>query len=143
MVTRDNVDDACRIEVAPEQTEYVAPVPHSPAEAYVNRETAWPRLVCAGGEPVAFVMGGFDPGAAIEWSRCGVWRRNVAAAHQGKGYGRFAVAALFEEARRRGERRASVLWKPGEAGPEGCYRKLGFEPTGDEFHGQIVGALDL
>lgn len=67
-VTRDNVGDACRIEIAPEQTAYVAPVSHSPAEAYVNRETAWPRLV---------------------------------------------------------------------------YRRLGFEPTGDEFHGQIVGALDL
>ncbi len=142
-VTRDNVDDACRIEVAPEQVEYVAPVAHSLAEAYVNRETAWPRLVCAGGEPVAFVMGGFDPGAEVEWFRCGIWRLNVAAAHQGKGYGRFAVEAVFDEARRRGEDRVTVMWKPGEAGPENFYRRLGFELTGQEFYGQVVGVIDL
>ncbi|WP_030144382.1 GNAT family N-acetyltransferase [Glycomyces sp. NRRL B-16210] len=143
VITPDNVGAACKIKVAPDQEAFVAPVVESLAEAYASYATAWPRLVYAGDEPVAFVMGGFDPNAEIEFFRCGIWRLNVAAEHQGKGYGRFATEAVFEEARRRGGNRATVLWKPGEKGPEGFYRKIGFKPTGEEFYGQLVGAIDL
>ncbi|GAB3648952.1 GNAT family N-acetyltransferase [Glycomyces tarimensis] len=142
-VTRDNVAEACRLKVTPEQDRFVAPVAHSLAEAYVNRAAAWPRLVYAGDEVVAFVMGGFDPDAELDCFRCGIWRLNVGAEHQGAGYGRFAVEAVFDEARRRGQRRVTVLWAPGEGGPEGFYRRLGFEPTGQELAGQVVGAVTL
>ncbi|GAB4008384.1 GNAT family N-acetyltransferase [Glycomyces albus] len=121
----------------------MAPVADSLAEAYASYSAAWPRLVYDGTEPVAFVMGGFDPEAEIDFFRCGIWRLNVSAGHQGRGYGRFAVEALLAEARRRGSDRATVLWKRGEAGPEGFYRKLGFEPTGQEFAGQVVGEIGL
>nr|WP_304608837.1 GNAT family N-acetyltransferase [Glycomyces amatae] len=134
---------ACAIKVAPEQEAFVAPVVSSLAEAYASYATAWPRLVYAGDEPVAFVMGGFDPHAEIEFFRCGIWRLNVAAARQGSGYGRFAAEAVLDEGRRRGADRATVLWKPGGHGPEGFYRRLGFEPTGQEFAGQVVGAIAL
>jgi diamine N-acetyltransferase len=30
------------------------------------------------------------------------------------------------------------LWKPGEHGPEGFYLRLGFRPTGQLFHDQVV-----
>jgi diamine N-acetyltransferase len=36
-----------------------------------------------------------------------------------------------------------VTWKPGEGGPEGFYRKLGFQLTGEESGGQTVGVLNL
>lgn len=88
-------------------------------------------------------MGGFDPNAEIEFFRCGIWRLNVDAGSQGSGYGRFAVESVLGEARRRGSKRATVMWKAGEHGPEGFYRRMGFEPTGEEFLGQIVGAIDL
>lgn len=143
VITPDNVGAACKVKVDPDQEAFVAPVMESLAEAYASYATAWPRLIYAGDDPVAFVMGGFDPNAGLEFFRCGIWRLNVAAEHQGKGYGRFAAEAVFEEARRRGEKRATVLWKPGEKGPEGFYTKLGFEPTGEEFYGQLVGAIDL
>ncbi|GAB3219874.1 GNAT family N-acetyltransferase [Glycomyces halotolerans] len=142
-ITPDNVDAACRIEVAPAQKAFVAPVAVSLAEAYASPDTAWPRLVYAGGDPVAFVMGGFDPDARIEYFRCGIWRLNVSASRQGAGYGRFAAEAVLEEARRRGADRATVMWKRGEGGPEGFYRRLGFEPTGAEFADQTVGAMAL
>ncbi|MCC3762213.1 GNAT family N-acetyltransferase [Glycomyces sp. TRM65418] len=142
-VTPDNVEQALEIKVAPEQAAFVAPVAHSLAEAYASYKTAWPRLVYAGDRPVAFVMGGFDPDAEIECFRCGIWRLNVDAGSQGLGYGRLAVESVLEEARRRGSTRATVLWKPGANGPEGFYRRMGFEPTGQEFAGQIVGAIAL
>jgi diamine N-acetyltransferase len=142
-LTSDNVIAACRLRVRPEQESYVAPVSVSLAQAYVNQRTAWPKLIYALDEPVAFVMGGFDPQADVDAFRCGIWRLNVDAAHQGKGYGRFAVQAVLDEARRRGQKRATVLWKPGRHSPENFYLTLGFRPTGEVLHGEKVGELFL
>jgi diamine N-acetyltransferase len=142
-ITSDNVIAACRLKVRPEQESYVAPVSVSLAQAYVNQQAAWPKLIYAGDEPVAFVMGGFDPLAEIDVFRCGIWRLNVDAAHQGKGYGRFAVHAVLDEARRRGQKRVTVLWKPGPHGPEDFYLKIGFRPTGEVLHGEKAGELFL
>lgn len=143
LVTPDNVTDACRLTVAPGQQRFVAPVAQSLAEAYVQPDVAWPRLVYDGDRLVGFVMGAFDPESPIWFFRSGIWRLNVAADEQGKGYGRFAVEAVLAEARRRGADRATVLWVPGEDGPEGFYRRIGFERTGEEFHGQVVGSIAL
>jgi diamine N-acetyltransferase len=142
-VTADNVHDACRLWVRPEQEKFVAPVAVSLAEAYTQPEVAWPRLVYDGDRLVAFVMAGFDPDGSLDFFRAGIWRLNVAAEHQGRGYGRFAVQSVLNEARRRGLQRVTVLWVPGKEGPEGFYQRLGFHPTGQKFHGQAVGALPL
>jgi diamine N-acetyltransferase len=142
-VNRDNIDAVVRIAVSPEQEHFVAPVMASLAEAYVQPEVAWPRVVFDGSDAVAFIMGSFEPEAELDFFRCGIWRLNVAADRQGQGYGRFAVDAVLDEARRRGNTRATVLWVPGDEGPEEFWRHMGFEPTGQDFYGQTVGALDL
>lgn len=84
------------------------PVARSLAEAYAWGEIAWPRLIYDGDELVGFLMGFFR----IQWRlddptdlRSGLWRLNIAADRQGRGYGRFAVAEVCAEARRRGETR--------------------------------------
>jgi diamine N-acetyltransferase len=143
MVTPKNVDAACRLKVRPEQEGFVAPVVRSLADAYVHGETAWPRLISDGDQLVGFVMGGFDPDSPVDAFRCGIWRLNIAADRQGRGYGRFAVEAVCAEAHRRGQRRVTVLWVPGENGPEDFYLRLGFRPTGEKIHGEVVGALVL
>jgi diamine N-acetyltransferase len=142
-ITPENVGAACRLAIRPEQEEYVAPVAISLAEAYANPGTAWPKVVYAGDALAAFVMGGFDPDSPVDVFRCGIWRLNVAAAHQGKGCGRFAVQAVLDEARRRGQKRVTVLWKPGEHGPEQFYLRLGFRATGQVLDGQKAGELFL
>ena len=144
LVTPDNVLDACRLTVRPEQEGVVAPVAVSLAEAYVHPGTAWPRLVTDGdgGPVVGFVMGGFDPDSEEPAFRCGIWRLAVAAGAQGAGVGRFAVRAVAEEARRRGSDRLTVLWVRHDHGPEGFYLRMGFRPTGELF-GQVVGELAL
>jgi diamine N-acetyltransferase len=53
------------------------------------------------------------------------------------------VNAVLAEAKRRGQHRATVLWVPGPGGPENFYLRLGFRPTGETFHGQAVGQIDL
>ncbi|WP_290062040.1 GNAT family N-acetyltransferase [Amycolatopsis solani] len=142
-ITPANVAAACQLAVEPHQRDFVAPVAVSLAEAYTQPEVAWPRLILDDGEPVAFVMGGFDPHAELGFFRCGIWRLNVGAGVQGRGYGRFAVETVLEAARRRGNTAATVLWIPAEGGPEQFYLKLGFRPTGERFNGEVVGRIEL
>lgn len=143
LITQENVAAACDVRVAPEQEAVVAPVVNSLAEAYASRETAWPRLIYDGNDPVGFVMANFDPANPTEEFRCGIWRLNIDAGHQGRGYGRFAVEQVSAEARRRGYRRITVLWRKHEHGPESFYLRLGFRPTGKVLFGETVGVLVL
>ncbi|NJP26047.1 GNAT family N-acetyltransferase [Microbispora sp. SCL1-1] len=144
-VTPANVETAIAVKVRPEQERFVSPVAKSLAEAYVHREVAWPRLILDGDRPVGFLMPFLD----IDWDgkgidfRSGLWRLNVAAGEQGRGVGRFAVESVAAEIRRRGGTQMYVTWEPGEGGPEGFYRKLGFQLTGEDSGGQTVGVLDL
>lgn len=143
-IDRDNVGAAVKVEVAPDQQKFVAPVVNSLAEAFAHGSPpAWPRLIMDGDEAVGFVMAAFDPESEIDFFRAGVWRLNIAAGQQGKGYGRFAVEQVAEEARRRGFDRITVLWETGDGGPEQFYLKLGFVPTGQVFHGEVVAELAL
>ncbi|WP_431977222.1 GNAT family N-acetyltransferase [Micromonospora haikouensis] len=145
-ITPANLDAACGLRLRPDQEHLVEPVARSLAEAYVWPGIAWPRLVYDGDDLVGFLMGFFR----IPWSedtptdlRSGLWRLNIAADRQGRGYGRFAVRAVAEEARRRGERSIFTTWEPGQDGPEGFYLRLGFRPTGERSGGQSVGELPL
>jgi diamine N-acetyltransferase len=142
-LTPDNVRSACGIDVRPEQQKFVTPVVESIAEAYVHFGTAWPRLILDDDRVVGFVMGNFDPESEIDAFRAGIWRLNIAADEQGRGYGRFAVEAIAAEARRRGYKRITVLWLQGDGGPEGLYLRLGFTPTGEVMGGEVVGELML
>lgn len=85
----------------------------------------------------------FDPDDADDRLRNGIWRLNIAAGHQGMGYGRFAVETVCEEIRRRGGTRATVAWVPGDHGPERFHHRLGFRRTGELSGDQAVGELDL
>ncbi|OKJ49673.1 GNAT family N-acetyltransferase [Streptomyces sp. CB02261] len=146
-VTPANVDAALALRVHPHQEHNVAPVVRSLAQAYAFGEAAWPRLVFDGDELVGFLMAFLD----IPWDeekgtgerRSGLWRLNISADAQGKGYGRFAVDAVRDELRRRGTARLYVTWEPGVNGPGAFYRRLGFRTTGEVSGGQTVGVLDI
>ncbi|MFE7753318.1 GNAT family N-acetyltransferase [Streptomyces sp. NPDC057428] len=146
-VTAANFDVAIDLKVRPDQEHLVAPVAKSLAEAYVYPGIAWPRLIFDGERPVGFLMAFLDidfagdgKGADI---RSGLWRLNIAAGEQGRGYGRFAVESVAAEIRRRGGTRLTTTWHPGEDGPEGFYLGLGFRLTGETSGDQTVGELEL
>ncbi|MFJ3226661.1 GNAT family N-acetyltransferase [Streptomyces sp. NPDC086783] len=146
-ITPDNFDAAIGLRVRADQEHLVAPVVKSLAEAYVYPGIAWPRLVLDGDRPVGFLMAFFD----IDWKgdgsgtdlRSGLWRLNIAAGEQGRGYGRFAVESVAAEIRRRGGTVLTTTWHPGESGPERFYLGLGIRPTGETSGGQTVGVLEL
>ncbi|WP_433436873.1 GNAT family N-acetyltransferase [Nonomuraea sp. CA-141351] len=144
-VTPANIETALAVKVRPDQERFVSPVTKSLAEAYVHPNVAWPRLILDGDRAVGFLMAFLD----IDWNgkgvdfRSGLWRLNVTPDAQGRGVGRFAVESVAAEVRRRGGKRMYVTWEPGEDGPEGFYRKLGFHLTGEKSGGQTVGVLDV
>ncbi|MCU1438885.1 MAG: putative acetyltransferase [Naasia sp.] len=138
-----NIVAANTLTLKPGQEQFVAPVSHSIAEAYVNPTTAWPRVVLEDGEVVGFIMGNFDPDADQEEFRSCIWRINVKAEAQGHGVGTFAVRALADEARSRGFERLTVLWESGEDGPEEFFLRVGFTPLRETPYGEKLGVLAL
>jgi diamine N-acetyltransferase len=144
-ITSANFEAAVGIRVRPDQEFAVSPVMKSLAEAYVHPGTAWPRLIVDEDRPVGFLMAFFD----IDWNldgsviRSGLWRLNIAADQQGRGYGKFAVESVAAEIRRRGGEELYVTWHEGPSGPAKFYLGLGFRPNGELSGGETVGVLQL
>lgn len=133
-VTRDNLRELVRLKVAEGQDDFVAPNLYSIAQAFV--EPTWtPIGIYAGDEAVGFAMEGFDPDANRWW----IVRFMIGAAHQGKGYGTAALAALVASmAERHGCREVYLSYVPGNDVAERMYAKAGFVPTGEVEDGEIV-----
>ncbi|WP_330176053.1 GNAT family N-acetyltransferase [Streptomyces sp. NBC_01498] len=145
-ITPANFEAAAAVKVRPDQEHLVDPVVTSLAEAYVHGDAAWPRLILDGDRAVGFLMAFLDidfKGDGTGDIRSGLWRLNIAAGEQGRGYGRFAVESVAAEIRRRGGTRLTTTWHPGDDGPELFYLGLGFRPTGETSGGQTVGELEL
>ncbi|MFF9154862.1 GNAT family N-acetyltransferase [Streptomyces sp. NPDC014846] len=145
-ITPGNLEAALAVRVHPRQEHAVVAVVKSLAEAYVHPAgVAWPRLVVDGDRPVGFLMAALD----IDWyedgtvRRSALWRLNIAAGEQGRGYGRFAVDSVAAEVRRRGGTELYVTWHPGPDGPEEFYLRLGFRKNGEKSGDQTVGVLAL
>jgi diamine N-acetyltransferase len=144
LVTQDNVRDACGLQLRPGQEGLVAPVAWSLADAYVAPPgMAWPRLVYDGDDLVGFMMAAFASGNPNPVYHSYLWRLNISAEHQGRGYGRFAVGELCQEAIRRGQHQLTVSYHLADNGPEPFYRRLGFRPTGEFIAGETVAELIL
>lgn len=126
-VTPDNVRAVCALEVAPDQTSYVAPNSISLAEALVHPQ-AWYRAVLADGELVGFVML-WD---SLEGPGYALLRLMVAAPHQGRGIGRSVVEQVVSYVRTRpGGTSLVVSAHRGAGAPGPFYERLGFVATGE------------
>lgn len=139
VVDTGNVRAACKLEMEPGQHRFVAPVAVSLAEAYVQPDVAWPRLIYDGESMVGFVMAEFDKTEGEYY----LWRLNIAAGHQRNGYGTFAVSEVARESKRRGATTLLTSYVPGEGTPQGFYERLGFIPTGAVDEGEIVMSKSL
>ena len=139
-VTKENLWDIFKLEVAPEQSHYVAPNEISIAQAYFDREIAWFRAIYADETPVGFLMLMDD--AANQ--RYFIWRLMIDAQYQKLGFAKQAMELLFDYVRTRpGAIEILVSYRPGNEGPQGFYEKLGFTPTGEMEENEVIMRRDL
>lgn len=134
---------ANRLTLKPGQEEFIAPTTYAVEMGVADPQKTWQRVVLDGDRVVAFVRAYFDADAASDYLRAAVWRINVDAEAQGRGAGRFAIEAVLEEARKRGFDRVTVVYEPGEGGPEAFFRRIGFSPVGESDYGEVVAEYTL
>lgn len=138
-VTQETVNSILNLRVTKEQEPFVASNAVSIAEAYFSAD-AWFRAIYADETPVGFLMLSDRP----EKGEYFLWRFMVDAQYQGKGYGRRALELLIEHVKTRPNAKELLLSHvPGPGSPEGFYRKLSFEHTGEQAGEELVMKLTL
>ena len=133
-VTVENEQAVCALAVRPEQERLVASNTQSLADARAY-PTCTPFAIYAGDAPVGFAMIRRDYPAPGDYY---LLRLMIDARHQGRGYGRAAMARLVDHVRAlpgAAALRTSYDLGEGHAGP--FYAKLGFVETG-EMNGDEV-----
>lgn len=138
-ITGDTVRDICRLQVGPGQDRFVAPNAVSIAQAHFEPR-AWFRAICAGEEPVGFIMLYEDQDKPEYF----LWRLMIAAEHQRKGYGWRALELLVERVcGLPGATELGTSYVPAEGGPEAFYKRFGFVETGEVDNGEVICRLPL
>jgi diamine N-acetyltransferase len=140
-VTAETVREICKLSdtLTPPRKYMVAPNAVSIAQAHFE-EHAWFRAIYADETPVGFLMLYDDP----EEPEYFLWRLMVAGPHHGKGFGRRAIELLIEYVKTRpGAKVLGTSCGQGPGSPEGFYRKLGFERTGEMLGHEVGLSLEL
>jgi diamine N-acetyltransferase len=126
-ITAETVRAICDLEPHEAQSGFVAPNAVSIAQAHFNPAAVF-RAIYAGEEPVGFIMWRPDDDGA----NCFLWRFMIDGRHQGKGYGRNAIALWLKSLPALGYGVARLSYVPGAAGPHGFYLAQGFRDTGEQ-----------
>ncbi|UDL86996.1 GNAT family N-acetyltransferase [Mesorhizobium sp. PAMC28654] len=136
-VTKANRALVTALELAPEQTDFVAGNADSLEEAESD-EDARPRVVMADGRAVGFLM--YD--ASEDDAR--IYRFMIDRAHQGKGHGKAALRELLDEIRELGHvRQISICYEPENEAARNLYRDAGFVEQGLDEDGEMIAVLPM
>jgi diamine N-acetyltransferase len=141
-VTAENRKAVAALELDPMQEDLVASNAESLAEARFDRD-ARPRAIYAGGRLVGFLM--YDAGTADDEPREAViYRFMIDRRHQGKGYGRAALAKALDEIRTIPQvGKVSIGYIPGNPVAKPFYASFGFVEVGLDEDGEMVAELTL
>ncbi len=140
-INSETVRTICELKVSDNQKQFVTPNAISIAEAHF-REEAWFRAIYADETPVGFVMLYEVP----KYGSYAIWRFMIDARYQGRGYGRKAMELVIKRIRSKPSVNHFITHVVREeGGPEGFYRKFGFELTGriESESGQYEMELQL
>lgn len=132
-ITAETVREICKLTdtLLPPKKYMVAPNAMSIAQAYFEPK-AWFRAIYAGETPVGFLMLYDNDGLPDGEPEYFLWRFMIAGPHHGKGFGRRAIELLVEYVKTRpGATELQTSCGQGPGSPEGFYRRIGFEPTGE------------
>jgi len=126
----------------PDGERFVASNEHSLAQAWLYRDAGdvFPFAIYADGQPVGFMMLDEDAEERVLM----LWRIMFPEEHANKGYGTQAIQKVIDLARDSGKYDKMVIdYVPGNGRAAHLYEKLGFRPTGEISHGEIVMELSL
>jgi diamine N-acetyltransferase len=139
-VTARNWRAVARLKLAPEQEGLVASNLYSIAQSKFDPD-ARPRAVYAGKELVGFLM--YDVGDD-KTREAAIYRFMIDRKHQGKGYGRAALARALEEIKAlRGITKVSIGYMPENTVAKPFYASFGFVEVGKDEDGEIIAELKL
>lgn len=143
----DGVREELRsVRVGEGQERFVSSIEESLAEAEQYPEAKpWHRAVYSEGVAVGFVMICWDvePDPPELWGPWFLWKLLIDERQQGRGLGREVVLAIVDIVRREGGDALITSYGEGPGGPGAFYRGLGFVPTGDIDHDEIVARLPI
>ena len=143
--TKENWEDALKLQVHPSQAKFAPTVAESLAAAYIKPwdETLDPYVIYAGETMVGCFYLSYTPGSEDNyWIGGFIIDRN----HQGKGLGK---ASLREILRFVGElhptcRQVNLTVEPDNVAAQGLYKSLGFGDTGRaNKYGEIIYTLTV
>lgn len=151
----ENADEIAALAVSDEQKLFVSDNAQSLAEAAVANNSgghAFPFGVYDGGEAVGFVMVGF--GIDDEWAdppeiakdSYNIWRLMIDKNHQGKGFGKGALALALEFIKTFPCGEAGLCWVsyvPENEAAKRLYGSFGFEKTDCFDGGEQIAVLEL
>ena len=143
-ISAATVCDVCELSetLSDEQRDMVADNGTSIAEAHFS-ENAWFRAIYAEETLVGFIMlhEGSDWDDGIDCPGVYLWRFMIARPYQGRGFGKQAIALVVRDLKARGVRELYTSYGQGPGSPEGFYRGLGFEPTGEHYDDELEAVL--
>ena len=141
-VTARNWRAVARLKLAPEQKDLVASNLYSIAQSKFDRN-ARPRAIYAGKELVGFLM--YDVWEAKDKTReASIYRFMIDVKHQGRGYGRAALARALDEIKATpGVKKVSIGYMPENAVAKSFYASFGFVEVGADEDGEIEAELSL
>lgn len=138
-VTRRNWEAVADLELAPAQRDLVASAVYSLAESKFD-PAARPRAIYAGKRVVGFLMYELSSNK----KKAFIYRFMIDRAHQGKGYGRAALAAAIKEiAGISGVMKISICYMAGNCVARKFYADLGFREVGRDSDGEVIAELKL
>ena len=153
-VNSKNVWKLLKLRVAPEQEDFVASNTESIVEAYTTVAAggaALPFGVYADGDPVGFVMLGYDDlpdeeNPSVSAGNYTVWRLMIDEKQQGKGYGKAALGLALDYIRSFPCGPAKLCWLSYEqenTAAAALYHAFGFSENGEYDGDEIVAVLSL
>jgi len=151
-ISDDNMKECIELEVAPEQRNFVAHNATSLGQAYALNKRggcATPYAIYADGVMVGFIMYEFMKYEVEDTygEDCYyLWRFMVDKNYQGKGYGKQALAQIFDEIKQMPNGKADYCYTsydPENVVAKKLYESFGFVETGQVVDGELAARLKL
>lgn len=138
-ITKDNWEEAARLEILPEQEGFLTPNVFSIAESKFH-DDLWTFAIYNGKTMVGFTMYGQDPADGRYW----IIRFMIDRRYQRRGFGRAALRQLITHmSNLPGITAINIGYEKENVGAAALYRELGFVESGIAPWGEQTAVLDL